>query len=199
MPNVQLRVNPEELKNISIRIEDQAARVRSNLQSIKDTMSQTGSYWYGDAAEADRSEFTGLREEMDTLISSLINQPQKLRQIAGIMESTEGNNVILANGLSKELDIVLDIEEAGKKAQELENLASQLEKISDTELDEILTSIQNAWKGDNATAFIKKGTTLAGNINTSAGQLRRIAETIRTIAKNLQAADAQAAATASKI
>jgi hypothetical protein len=39
---------------------------------------------------------------MDTLISSLINQPQKLRQIAGIMESTEGNNVILANGLSKE-------------------------------------------------------------------------------------------------
>ena len=102
MPNVQLRVNPEELKNISIRIEDQAARVRSNLQSIKDTMSQTGSYWYGDAAEADRSEFTGLREEMDTLISSLINQPQKLRQMAGIMESTEGNNVILANGLSKE-------------------------------------------------------------------------------------------------
>ena len=99
--------------------------------------------------------------------------------------------------MSEILDIVLDIEEAGKKAQELENLASQLEKISDTELDEILTSIQNAWKGDNATAFIKKGTTLAGNINTSAGQLRRIAETIRTIAKNLQAADAQAAATAS--
>jgi WXG100 family type VII secretion target len=100
--------------------------------------------------------------------------------------------------MSEILDIVLDIEEAGKKAQELENLASHLEKISDTELDEILTSIQNAWKGDNATAFIKKGTTLAGNINTSAGQLRRIAETIRTIAKNLQAADAQAAATASK-
>ena len=45
--------------------------------------------------------------------------------------------------MSEILDIVLDIEEAGKKAQELENLASQLEKISDTELDEILTSIQN--------------------------------------------------------
>ena len=102
MPNVQLRVNPEELKNISIRIEDQAARVRSNLQSIKDTMSQTGSYWYGDAAEADRSEFTGLREEMDTLISSLTNQPQKLRQIAGIVETAENQIVTLAQGLSKE-------------------------------------------------------------------------------------------------
>lgn len=102
MPNVQLRVNPEELKNISIRIEDQAARVRSNLQSIKDTMSQTGSYWYGDAAEADRSEFTGLREEMDTLISNLTNQPQKLRQIAGIVEIAENQNVTLVQGLSKE-------------------------------------------------------------------------------------------------
>lgn len=102
MPNVQLRVDPEELKNISIRIEDQAARVRNNLQSIKDTMSQTGSYWYGDAAEADRSEFTGLREEMDTLISSLTNQPQKLRQIAGIVETAENQIVTLAQGLSKE-------------------------------------------------------------------------------------------------
>lgn len=102
MPNVQLRVDPKELKGISIRIEDQIKRVRDNLQSIKDTMSQTGSYWYGDAAEADRSEFTGLREEMDTLISNLTNQPQKLRQIAGIVEIAENQNVTLVQGLSKE-------------------------------------------------------------------------------------------------
>ena len=62
MPNVQLRVNPEELKSISIHIETQAARVRDNLQSIKNIMSQTGSYWYGEAADADRSSFTSLRE-----------------------------------------------------------------------------------------------------------------------------------------
>lgn len=102
MPNVQLRVTPEVLKNISIHIEDQASRVRNNLQSIKDTMSQTGSYWYGDAAEADRSEFTGLREEMDALINSLSKQPQKLRQVAGIIEKTESVNVVLAHELSKE-------------------------------------------------------------------------------------------------
>ena len=96
-------------------------------------------------------------------------------------------------------DIVLDIEAAGQKAQELENLASQLEKISNTELDEVLANIQSAWKGDNATEFVKKGIQLEGKIDSSARQLRRIAETIRTIARNLQDADAQAAATAHEI
>lgn len=100
--------------------------------------------------------------------------------------------------MSEVFDIVLDIKAAGQKAQELENLASQLEKISNTELDEILVNIQSSWKGDNATEFVKKGTQLAGKINTSASQLRRIAETIRTIAKNLQDADSQAAAAASE-
>lgn len=101
--------------------------------------------------------------------------------------------------MSEIFDIMLDIEAASQKAQELENLATKLENISNTELDEILTNISSAWKGDNATEFVKKGTQLAGKINTSAGQLRRIAQTIRIIAKNLQDADAQAAATASEI
>lgn len=101
--------------------------------------------------------------------------------------------------MSEIFDIVLDIEAANQKAQELENLAAELENISNTELDEILTNISSAWKGDNATEFVKKGTQLAGKINTSAGQLRRIAQTIRTIASNLQEADSQAAATASEI
>lgn len=101
--------------------------------------------------------------------------------------------------MSEIFDIVLDIEAANQKAQELENLAAKLENISNTELDEILTNISSAWKGDNATEFVKKGTQLAGKINTSAGQLRRIAQTIRTIASNLQEADSQAAATASEI
>lgn len=101
MPNVQLRVDPEKLRELSMEIENQTAVVRNNLQSIKETMSQTGSYWYGDAAEADRAEFTGLREEMDVLIKKLEKQPRKLLEIAGIEEEIEHHNVALIHELSK--------------------------------------------------------------------------------------------------
>lgn len=101
--------------------------------------------------------------------------------------------------MSEVFDIVLNVTTAIKKAEELEKLASQLETISNTELDEILTNISSSWKGDNAVEFIKKGARLSDKIADSAKQLRKIASVIRTIAKNLQEADSQAAATAKEI
>jgi uncharacterized protein YukE len=53
-----------------------------------------------------------------------------------------------------------------------------------------------SWKGDNAKAYIGKGSRLQENIRGTAGELRSIAAEIRTIAKRIYDAEMAALAIA---
>ena len=88
--------------------------------------------------------------------------------------------------------ILFDYAEAEKQAAQLEQLAEKLANLSTSDMEKILSDIDSAWKGDNATSFLQKGSTIQNKINTSAGELKKIAETIRAISNNLHKADEEA-------
>lgn len=88
--------------------------------------------------------------------------------------------------------IFFDYAAAEKQAAQLDELAEKLRNISTSDMEKILADVDAAWKGDNAKAFLQKGSTIQNKINTSAGELKKIAETIRTISENLHKADEDA-------
>ncbi len=92
--------------------------------------------------------------------------------------------------------INLDYAKAMRQADELDRVASDLDKLADSEFQGCLQNISSNWKGVNAQNYIKKGNKLKGDINKSAQQLRKVASTIRKIAERTRAADLAARAIA---
>lgn len=89
--------------------------------------------------------------------------------------------------------IEIDFKAAEECAQKLEEYAADLKNISDNEMEEIFSGIQSAWTGDNATAFLAKGTKVQNRIKVSGDHLAQVAATIREIVKNLRETDSKAA------
>ena len=88
--------------------------------------------------------------------------------------------------------IQMDFKKADEQAKELEEIASALESLANKDITDCLTAIGNHWKGDNATAYIKKGNTVKENIQNVAKSLKKSAETIKEIAGNTKEAEMKA-------
>ncbi len=88
--------------------------------------------------------------------------------------------------------IQFDFNRAKQKANELEAVADELRNLSRTNLQNTLNSLDGNWKGDNASAYIRKGAALQEKLNTTESSLRKSANTIRTIAKNIYDAEMEA-------
>lgn len=88
--------------------------------------------------------------------------------------------------------IQFDFNRAKQKANELEAVANELRNLSRTNLQNTLNSLGGNWKGDNASAYIRKGAALQEKLNMTESSLRKSADTIRTIAKNIYDAEMEA-------
>lgn len=91
-----------------------------------------------------------------------------------------------------EVTIQMNFSNAMRQAQALENLASELNRLSGQELSSSLSSIAGAWKGDSASLFLQKGDRLAGQISGSATALYNAARDIRSIARRTYNAEMRA-------
>lgn len=88
--------------------------------------------------------------------------------------------------------IQMDFTRATQKAKELDDIADNLSKLADTDLQNTLDGLNNDWKGDNAGEYIKKGFALKENMDKTVKDIRETAGTIRTVAKNIYDAEMEA-------
>lgn len=94
--------------------------------------------------------------------------------------------------MASRYQIQMDFQKATQKAGELDQIADNLSKLAGTDLSNTLNSLNNDWKGDNATAYLKKGYGLKERMDSTVKDLRATAGTIRSIAKNIYDAEMEA-------
>ena len=88
--------------------------------------------------------------------------------------------------------IQMDFDRAARQADELDNIASELSRISDREIPDMLNRLGSDWKGDNAGQYIQKGFVLTGQMQGTVASIRQTASTIRAIARNIYNAEMEA-------
>lgn len=92
--------------------------------------------------------------------------------------------------MAKTLDTIeMDFRNAIRQADELEQVAKNLHMLADDEIQACLSKVAANWKGENATAFCKKGAIVGNHISHSASDLENAAEAMRQIANNLYEAE----------
>ncbi len=80
--------------------------------------------------------------------------------------------------------IEMNFAHAVRQADELEQIAQSLSVLADSRFQSCLQGISAGWKGENASAFCRKGHVICGNIKRSVSDLRNTAAVIRQIARN---------------
>lgn len=86
-------------------------------------------------------------------------------------------------------EIEINFENAMHQAEELDDIAGQLESTVNQKYDGTLQSIMANWKGDNARQYIAKGEALKTEMQNTAKDIRNTAATIRQIAINIKNAE----------
>ncbi len=94
--------------------------------------------------------------------------------------------------MASRYQIEMDFSRANQKAQDLDDIASDLSRLGNTDLENTLQGLSSEWKGDNATKYVQKGGELKSKISTTAANLRNVASTIRAIARNTYNAEMEA-------
>lgn len=88
--------------------------------------------------------------------------------------------------------IYMNYRQAMRKADELDEIADELKKLADQELQNTLQMISANWKSTNATAYLAKGDKLGNNIQSTSVQIRNVASTVRSVAKRTYEAEMKA-------
>ncbi|MBQ8982069.1 MAG: WXG100 family type VII secretion target [Lachnospiraceae bacterium] len=94
--------------------------------------------------------------------------------------------------------IQMNYSNAIKRAEQLENIAKELDTMAKNKLDSTLQSISASWKSESANRYLKKGHTLEDRITQTAKELRNTAKTIRNTATRIRNADLYALELAEK-
>lgn len=100
--------------------------------------------------------------------------------------------------MASKATIVFNFNQAKQQADKLDALADNLSNMSSTEFSAIMQTVSANWKGENATAYLAKGSTLQERMNETAKSLRGIASEIRTVARRIYNAEMAALALAEK-
>ena len=94
--------------------------------------------------------------------------------------------------------IIFEYNKSVGNAKELESIAADLIKIANQRFDDSLSRLSSAWRGENASQYLKKATELKGNMEKTARDLRYVAQAIRRAAERVKKAELQAVELAEK-
>lgn len=94
--------------------------------------------------------------------------------------------------MSSYYSIEFDFEQAKKQASVLDEIANDLNTLTTNKFDTTMQSLSSNWKGDSATAYLKKGVTLQSYMKNSAKDLNTVANNIRTVARKIYEAEMEA-------
>lgn len=81
-----------------------------------------------------------------------------------------------------EREIKLNYQQAIREASRLEAIAGKLENLSSNKLSNTVGTLKQAWQSDSSSQYYNKVDKVQGDINTTAKQVRKIANSIRTTA-----------------
>ena len=88
--------------------------------------------------------------------------------------------------------IEMNLAIANRQAEQLEQMSATLRRLSQQNLNSSIQDIKRNWESESANRFCFKGTCLSNSILASANQLKRIADNIRTVARNTYNAEKRA-------
>lgn len=91
-----------------------------------------------------------------------------------------------------EQTIIFNFQKAKQQADELEQIANDLSNLSGKDFNSIMQNVSTSWKGEAATAYLKKGEILQEDMVKTANSLRDVAAEIRKTAKRLYDAEMEA-------
>lgn len=94
--------------------------------------------------------------------------------------------------MSSRSEIRFNFRQALNQADRLDNLADRLDRLSGKTMESSMQTLSAAWKGENATAFLRKEDILKKEIRTTAGSIHDIADDIRRIARRVYDAEMEA-------
>lgn len=89
-------------------------------------------------------------------------------------------------------EIYFNYNQAIAQANKLDDIAKRLTNVAHQDMERILNEINSAWKSDNSPKYIQKGQKVEGDIGVTAGNIKNIASSIRTIAKRVLEAELEA-------
>lgn len=94
--------------------------------------------------------------------------------------------------------IELNFRMAKQQADQLENLALQLDRLASSQFSGTMQVLSANWKGENANAFLQKGSRLENDMRQTAKNMQKAAVQIRTAAKKIYDAEMYAKRLAEK-
>lgn len=92
--------------------------------------------------------------------------------------------------------IEFDFRKALGQADRIEAIADRLGKLSGIEFGDTMQNLSVAWKGDNASQYLSKGSRLQEKMNGTVKELYSVASEIRETAKRIYEAEMAALAIA---
>lgn len=87
--------------------------------------------------------------------------------------------------MTTEQNVEDNFRSAMAQAAKIEEIAESLAAISDKKLGNTLQELSLGWKGENASAYLRKGAKLQSRMGNSSTELRGLAEDIRSRAKRI--------------
>ncbi|MDO5415632.1 MAG: WXG100 family type VII secretion target [Lachnospiraceae bacterium] len=100
--------------------------------------------------------------------------------------------------MSTRSEIRFNFRQALAQADELDGVAERLERLSGKTMESSMQTLASAWKGQNATAFLRKEDILKGDVKKTAMEIHDIADDIRRIARRIYNAEMAALQIASR-
>lgn len=94
--------------------------------------------------------------------------------------------------MSSRRTIEFDFRLAKQKANELDEIAENLQNLSNNKLNNTMQNLSAGWKGESASLYLSKGQTLQEEMIKTSKNLRQVAGTIRTVAKRIYEAEMEA-------
>lgn len=95
----KLVVTPAQMYSTASLLEKNINKSQKSLERIIRLVSNTASYWEGDAAYNERSKFDGEKENFERLISNLLNYAVELKLMTGLYEDSEKGSAEIAQSL----------------------------------------------------------------------------------------------------
>lgn len=93
--------------------------------------------------------------------------------------------------------IAMDYNKAQRQAKNIDSVAAQL-RTNKAKLENCKSNISAAWKGDNATEYLRKLETVANNLTKIERNINKIASAVKTNSKRTYDAEVNAINTATK-
>lgn len=100
---IVLKVTPEVLTRMAGDIEKKIDNIKNQFTQIDSDITRTRAYWEGDASEVHQKQYDAIKNDIDTSLKRLREQPKDLLEMAGIYTKTESELEAVAQTLSADV------------------------------------------------------------------------------------------------